>query len=145
MGIEERFWSKVRKTNGCWLWTACSTSGNYGQFWVSGRHHLAHRVAYEFMHGPIPKGLVIDHICRNPACVRPDHLRAVTQRQNLLHGPTIIVAEISRTECRKGHPLSGKNLRITKEGWRECLACTRARWKRAEVNKAAVRRANRPR
>lgn len=143
MTAEERFWTKVRKTSGCWLWTAGKRGGGYGSFYLDGRNRAAHRVSYEWANGPIPADLVVDHVCRTPACVRPDHLRAVTQRDNLLNGPTIIAAELARDECRQGHALMGDNLLITKQGWRECLTCTKERWRRAEARKAARRAASR--
>lgn len=131
MSWEERFWSKVDKSGDCWIWTAGTRRG-YGQFYKDGRHQPSHRVSFESANGPIPEGLVVDHICRNPSCVRPTHLRAVTQRQNLLHGPTIIAAALAKTECNNGHPLSGENLRIDHHGWRICRTCERARWQRRE-------------
>lgn len=79
--IDVRFWEKVLKTEGCWVWQGSKSEG-YGKFSLNNRPVWAHRVAYEREVGPIPDGLTIDHICRNRACVRPDHLRAVTQKQN---------------------------------------------------------------
>lgn len=79
--FKERFWAKVTKTETCWNWTGAKVNG-YG---VVKRHTVqgqAHRYSYEMAKGPIPEGLFIDHICRNPSCVNPDHLRPVTQKQN---------------------------------------------------------------
>ena len=78
-----RFWSKVDKTNECWEWTASTTGNGYGQFWINGKLTGAHRVSYEMEYGPIPDGLQIDHLCENKLCVRPSHLEAVTQQENL--------------------------------------------------------------
>ena len=55
----------------------------YGVFMLNGKQLKAHRFMYEQVHGPIPEGLVIDHRCSNPSCVRPDHLDAVTQGENV--------------------------------------------------------------
>ena len=69
---------------GCWLWMGTVTAGGadpYGRFW-NGRMAYAHRVSFELFKGPIPEGLVIDHLCRTPACVRPEHLEAVTPKEN---------------------------------------------------------------
>lgn len=81
---EERFWAKVDKSGECWLWTGVRdvTRRGYGHAWIGGRHRGAHRVSYELAYGPIPEGLVIDHICHHPPCVNPEHLRAVTQLAN---------------------------------------------------------------
>lgn len=83
MSHAERFWAKVNKTGDCWLWTAALHRNGYGAFRLNGKVALAHRVAYEIGKGPIPEGMQIDHVCHRRHCVRPDHLRAVTQKQNL--------------------------------------------------------------
>lgn len=123
------FWDRVDRTGACWLWTG-STRRGYGVFWNGGRRYPAHRWSFEWSNGPIPDGLVIDHMCRVRSCVNPAHLRAVTQRVNVMSGDTIVAAEAARTVCRNGHPLTDENVRMTPEGWRECLPCTRARWRR---------------
>lgn len=87
--IEQRFWSKVEKTDGCWVWRGRrgGKKSNYGMMSVRppGRGHrdmAAHRVAYTLLVGSIPPALVIDHLCRQTLCVRPDHLEAVTSSEN---------------------------------------------------------------
>jgi hypothetical protein len=79
---EKRFWSKVQKGPGCWLWLGRLNSVGYGRVSRNGRLQHAHRFVYELVKGPIPPGLEIDHICRNRACVNPDHLRLATSKQN---------------------------------------------------------------
>src|SRR3954468_18429534 len=79
----ERFWAKVEKTAECWNWTGYTLSSGYGRF--RGRRAgndtaskvLAHRFSYELLIGPIPPGLVLDHLCRNTSCVNPAHLEPV--------------------------------------------------------------------
>lgn len=83
-----RFWSKVRVTRGCWLWTASTDGRGYGQFmsdWGPGwsKNTKAYRVAWELTHGPIPEGMHVLHKCDNPPCVRPDHLFLGTHQDNM--------------------------------------------------------------
>lgn len=137
-----RFWSKVDQSGACWLWTGATTHG-YGVARVDGRNVGAHRVSYELAHGPIPQDMQVDHVCHNNdlgcvvaaqcqhrACVRPDHLRLATNRDNTIAGR---VREIHRrrfaamTTCVRGHALSGENIRLTKEGFRQCRLCERVR------------------
>jgi len=88
--VEERFWAKVDKTEGCWLWKLSPSSRGYGFFHYTAvkNHHknaLAHRVAYSLTHGPITPDQILDHLCFNRRCVRPSHLRIVTAKQNREH------------------------------------------------------------
>lgn len=82
--LEASFWIRVNKTETCWLWTAGRHRDGYGQ---TSRGKKAHRVAYEFVKGPIPEGLEIDHLCRVRLCVNPDHLEAVTHKVNMQRAP----------------------------------------------------------
>lgn len=85
----DRFWEKVDKTGACWLWTGGLDKDGYGYFNLPhNRKVRAHRWAYEAAIGQIPKGLEVDHLCRIHACVNPDHLEAVTGRENRLRGDT---------------------------------------------------------
>lgn len=81
----ERFWSKVDKSGDCWLWTGGLRTG-YGRFTllVNGQRQWfqAHRFSLELAGRPAPRDALVDHICRNKACVRPDHLRPATRKQN---------------------------------------------------------------
>lgn len=78
-----RFWAKVDQSGDCWEWLANRNNKGYGQFSSKTlRSTLAHRIAYELNVGPIPNGLVIDHICHNRGCVNPAHLRPVSPKQN---------------------------------------------------------------
>lgn len=98
----ERFWQKVNKTEDCWFWLA-STNGTYGKVHLRPHIWLAHRLAYVLTYGEISKNLVIDHMCNQPLCVRPDHLQAITQKQNVLRSANPIAKQMLRTRCPKGH------------------------------------------
>lgn len=85
---QDRFWAKVDKSGGCWLWTAFVHPNGYGIFKVGRKAVGAHRVAYELLVGPIPEGYEIDHRTSCPRnCVNPAHLRSVTQAQNKQNRP----------------------------------------------------------
>lgn len=81
----ERFWKKVDTSGDCWLWSGEVGKDGYGRFWMDQRHNMAHRVAYQLVIGPIPDGKFLDHTCHNTICVKPDHLRIVTPKQNSEH------------------------------------------------------------
>ena len=81
--IQERFAEKVRQTNTCWYWLGAPTAKGYGTIGYQGKTWYAHRLSYLLNKGEIPEGLQIDHICHTRICVRPEHLRVVTNKQNL--------------------------------------------------------------
>lgn len=85
-------------------------------------NHRAHRFSYQLYKGNIPKNLVIDHLCKNPSCVNPDHLEAVTNRENILRGISPAAINSKKTHCPKGHKLSGDNVYIYRNS-RWCKKC----------------------
>lgn len=82
--FEERFWDRValKSEEECWEWLLRPGKEGYAEFWHKGVSRKAHRVSFELSNGPIPPGKVIDHKCRNKLCVNPDHLHAVTHKEN---------------------------------------------------------------
>lgn len=123
---ESAFWSLIARGSEyeCWLWQGGLTSKGYGRFSV-GRHGnvVAHRFAYELLIGPIPDGLVIDHLCRNRACQNPAHMEPVTNQVNVLRGvgPTAQLAR--RTHCTNGHEYTPANTYLRPDGGRRCVTC----------------------
>jgi hypothetical protein len=116
-----RFWMQVARGDGCWLWMGPINQMGYGRATHRGRRQLAHRVAFELTNGPVPDGLVLDHLCRVKACVNPAHLEAVTNRENVRRG----LKGVLTTHCPKGHPYDEVNTHYH-EGHRYCRACGRA-------------------
>ncbi len=112
---------------GCWLWMKGERHGGYGQIRHNGKDLPAHRLSYEIFVRPIPPEHTIDHLCRTPACINPDHLEAVPHRVNLLRRTIgILGPEKCATHCINGHPFSGDNLRVDpKTGRRCCRTCDR--------------------
>lgn len=138
----ERFWERIEKTDGCWFWRGNISVWGYG-IWQPGRGRSlrAHRVAYEAVVGPIPAGLVLDHLCRVKDCVNPAHLEPVTDRVNTLRGVGPSAINAAKTECKHGHPFTPENTRIDHKGKRVCRICDRAKWERSNAKRKAQRRA----
>ncbi len=127
------FWDKVspEPNSGCWLWTGASaeSSGGYGRF----ASKSAHRVSYSALVGPIPDGLVIDHVCRQRCCVNPNHLEPVTSQVNTQRGDLSMargsVGHWCRraTSCVNGHEFTPENIKPRPNGQRACRTCALAR------------------
>ena len=135
--FEERLWRGVDKNGpisdyrpdlgSCWIWKGRLKTTGYGRVWTEGRRSVpAHVAIYKLLVGPIPDGLFLDHLCRVRACVNPDHLEPVTNRENLLRGNTFVARNVAVTHCPQGHPYAGDNLYVRPNGKRHCRACHKA-------------------
>jgi hypothetical protein len=103
---------EVDRKSGCWLVSGMRGRNKRRNLKVGGECVRAHRYVYECLVGPIPAGLVIDHLCGEPSCVNPLHMEPVTQAMNLERG-TSYRARRMQTHCKRGHPLSGQNLMLS--------------------------------
>lgn len=117
----------------CWLWGGAVHGDGYGRFYLGGQEHYAHRVVYEAFKGAIPRGHVIDHLCRVKACVNPEHMEAVTVKENTRRG---LLG--TRTHCKRGHPFNDANTTVDSRGSRRCKTCLAA-WARKERRRLAGR------
>ena len=106
----------------------------------------SHRAAWMEVNGLIPTGFVVDHTCHDPkvcadaltcvhrACINVEHLRLVTQQENIMAGRHSID---NRSHCNQGHPFIEENIMIRKNGWRECAECNRVRARAVYARKKA--------
>lgn len=136
-----KFWASVDASGDCWLWTGARTLDGYGQASIGGERFMAHRKSYELLVGPIPDGLHIDHLCRNPQCVNPDHLEPVTRSVNAQRG---VAGDLARrralinTACHRGHEYTASNTYVSKQGIRMCRTCLRENMRASRARRKAA-------
>lgn len=114
--------------SGCWLWLGHLNHGGYARVSFRGKGRQAHRVILWLMGRSIESGQEVDHLCKNPSCINPDHLEVVSRRVNIERSNGITKLNTLKTHCPKGHPYTKDNLRaFGKRPWRGCKACHRER------------------
>lgn len=109
----------------CWTWRGWHNNLGYPYLRWEGRDRPAHRIIVELLGDrTLPRNIDVDHLCRNPGCVNPEHLEAVPHRVNIKRGRAG-----SKTACNYGHDWTDPhNVHIRKDGRRWCAACQRERW-----------------
>lgn len=135
---QTHFWFMVDNTAGeseCWPWLGTVQNKGYGQFRVNGRMVVAHRISYELTKGTVPTGLELDHLCRNPGCVNPTHLEAVTRQVNILRSNGMAARHAVKTHCPQGHAYDLLNTKQY-QGRRYCRACLRINSRNYRARKA---------
>lgn len=146
--VASRLLQHVRESGDCWLWTGAVNCEGYARIRVLGDSSkwAIHRASYEAFVGPIPDGLTIDHLCRNPGCINPAHLEAVTMEENIRRGHGIGMRNASKTSCHRGHPYTESSCRPEQRGQgklgRRCVICRREREKRNRHAARASRQAS---
>ncbi len=132
--VEQRLNERIKRCeNSCWEWQGSLTLG-YGLMMIKGKRYVVHRLAYELWKGPIPEGLTLDHLCRNRACVNPDHLEPVSLKENILRGVSPSADNARKTHCPKGHEFTPDNLVADNANRRRCKTCHRERQRRVYAN-----------
>lgn len=122
-------------SNGCWVWGGPANGFGYGRH----KRSMAHRLAYVAAKGPIPKGLQTDHLCRNTLCCNPEHLEAVTARENTLRSNNPAAHNARKTHCKNGHELNSANAYTYPSGRRRrCRVCQREYFRQRYANERRI-------
>jgi len=130
----------------CIMHTGNYNKDGYGRVRTGhSRHTPAHRAAWEKERGPLPRGVHLDHLCRNRGCINLAHLEPVTPRINILRGTAPAAINARKAKCMHGHALTGSNLLVDKDGHRKCATCQNAaavRYRQKHANTLRARRAD---
>jgi HNH endonuclease len=122
---------------GCWIWLGTLDRDGYAQMDHNGKAERAQRLSYEHFIGPIPDGLVLDHLCRVRCCINPHHLEPVTDYENVRRGECWTWGK-TRTHCKYGHLLDEDNTHVNRLGTKCCRTCWRIKRRRYLAQKRAT-------
>lgn len=128
----DRFMKRVKhglKKEDCWEWIGSKDKHGYGRFWICGEKTTAQRASYRMFIGDFPNHYQIDHICRNPSCVNPKHLQAITVKENLA------LRILTKTVCRKGHMFTPETTMIETVNGKTVRRCKICRTKSRKEKK----------
>lgn len=116
--------TKFYESTPCWEWQHGLNNKGYGMIQYRMKPFPVHRLVYQIIVEFVPDNLHCDHLCRNPRCVNPAHIEPVTPGENMMRGTSVQAKNAKKTHCKRGHPLSGDNLLLRRDG-RECRECKR--------------------
>ncbi len=128
--------ARVAVAGSCWQWTGGTNGVGYGTVTWRGARGYSHRLMFERCVGPIPAGMVLDHLCRNTLCCNPEHLEPVTHAENIRRSPLVGAKRV----CVYGHDYTPENTYVTPAGARQCLECSRRRGRELRARRSESER-----
>ena len=137
--------SAYSRQGDCWIWQHAKTQAGYGVARIFGAVVYMHRVSYEYHKGPLPSDAELDHLCRNRACMNPDHLELVSHQENCIRGETGARSSkrirVDQTKCGAGiHDWTPANIYIEKTGDKHCYPCHLKRVRARKERERAARK-----
>lgn len=111
--------------SGCLVWSGAISTSGYGVVSIAQRMRYVHRLMWVHTHGEIPKGLVIDHLCRVRCCANVAHMEVTSHKTNILRGSGASATHAKQSHCVYGHEFSEDNTWVSKSGARRCRTCNR--------------------